>query len=237
MTMNLTPEKLESIKAKIRACFNLADPTKNASEEEAATAMAMAHRLMQKYNLEEAEVLLKETPESLAAAVMRGDLETFANAYPFELLLASVIQLLCEVKPIINYRNGGKKGLSIHGLPADVAMATEVFNKLRDAVNALAGTCGYKKHTDVNRYRYGVTVTLFRRAQAMKAEAAAAAAQQCRDLVVCKQAAINEYVEKEFPNLRRGHATRQTISNATQRGMADGKRVNMDFRKKLEGGV
>ncbi len=226
---------------KIRACFNRADTTKGASQAEAETSILMAKRMMANYNLSQAEIEISAedaTNPNIDNIVEEGGLDHYKNIEQYEISLTHVCEYLFNVKPLIHNgwnKHTGKNGryMVFIGYELDVALAKEVYSILRADVNALEKTLGAKvSKEDKYQYRLGVVYTLNARAKEMAAGLSKEQAEKCTALVVVKDAAVQGFMDKAYPKLKVTHS-RARMGGAFHEGLKDGKKVNMNFNRKL----
>lgn len=222
----------EEILEKIRACFKLADPTRNSNEHEAAAALNMAKKLMESHRLSESEVFIEE--EAQNQKIENSTPETRLHVHKYEWLLAVVCREMFDVKPFLNFafdkeKKRNRKVLTFVGFPTDVALASEVFRILRDDINKMAMNCDYKE-SERDQYRVGVAERLFDRAKDFKVQLNA----KCRDMVISKQAIIEQSIEKAFGKLKQGRATSSRLTDGRLKGRQDGNNVNLDFSNKVK---
>lgn len=136
---------LERIKVKIAKLMNLAEKASN--EHEAANAMSKARALMDKYQLEQADIIDigGETQEFLSAAATRA-----FNSIPEYLnWLATAVARFNDCQAVFTYghpinfkkfdqrQNLLGKRIEFRGLKTDVEMAIDMYARLQGAVNRL----------------------------------------------------------------------------------------------------
>jgi hypothetical protein len=217
--------------AKIKACFRLADPTRNPSENEAATALAMAKKLMASYRLTEAEVLIEES--EAAQKIEHATPETRYHLHKYEWYIAVVCKEMFDVKPFVNVvydanKRKRRKVLTFVGFPVDVALAGEVFRILRDDVNKMAMDCGFEE-AERDAWRVGVTERLIERARQVKVQTN----EKCRDLVVTKNQLIEKNIHDLFGKLKASPMRSTRLTDGRAQGRRDGDKVNLDFTNKV----
>ncbi len=139
MTDNNNREDRKRLLARIKKMLNLAD--NNPSAEEAAVAAAMASKLMDKYNIAHADVLLTELGEDSIIAHETG--VAYARDVPpwVSRIIVSTAQLHdCEARYDVTYRDGKKSpylGVTFLGEKSDVIVATWVFEYLLGEIKRL----------------------------------------------------------------------------------------------------
>lgn len=239
-TAGTSADRKQEIIEKIRACFARAG-CKGASQAEAETSIVMAKRLMANYNLSQAEIEIggedSENPDT-SNIVEEGGLDHYKILEQYEITLTHVCEHLFNVQPLI--KNGwnkltGKTGkyMVFIGKELDVALAKEVYSILRADVNALAKTLGVEvSKSDKYQYRLGVVYTLCERAKEMAKGLSKEEESKCTALVLVKNAAVQKFMDQTYPNLKTRNS-RINMSGAFLEGRKDGKKVSMNFNRKL----
>lgn len=225
------PEILQRIKA----CFNLGSKEANTTEHEMATAVAMAKKLMAKYNIAEAEVLSTQVEGTAEPAIEEVTVETRLNPHSYENNLAMVCKDLFSVHPLLCGKTiGGKyrRVIKFFGLPTDIELAAAAFKVLRDEINKMAMDCEFQG-TERDQWRIGVVHTLRVRAKDMASGLTKEEESKCRDLVVTKNQLIAKHIQATVGEVKPGRSYVPNNQAYTQ-GKHDGYRVNLGFRNQIQ---
>ena len=238
-----TPENLDSVMRRIQKLLAIANDDR-ADPNEAAAAASMAEKVMRKYQLEHADVIMASllkgddlaTAEVVATAKTNGtkvkQVPLWAN------WLAVKVAEFNDVGARLGTTKGGEACVRFYGFSSDVQVAEWIFNYLVSTVNRLVD--GYKDSADyrlngrkvLNAYRQGVTTGILTKLLASiaekKAEAESTAATTGRDLVVVKQNAI----EKRFGDFGYSKKSKTSVQrgNAFSHGVRDGQKVDVTRR-------
>lgn len=190
----------EKVMARIKKMLSLAD--NNPSASEAAVAASMASKLMDKFNLKHADVMMADLDEDSMVAHDTG--VAYARDVPpwVSAIVVSTAQLHdCEAKYNITYRNGKKSpylSTCFLGEKSDVIVAAWVFDYLLGELKRLGLVYSREMGgaTNVQRYSfrkacaYEISNTLKRMLR--DKEAAMAKHATGKALVVCKRSLVRE---------------------------------------------
>lgn len=228
---------------RIKKLLALAD--NNPSAEEAASAAAMAMRLMRKYNLESADLQAHELRKE--GAIIRAVVENGPNykvrvASWFNVLVTGVAQSLsCETT--LGY-NSDRTGVTmyLYGARQDVEVANWLINYLRVQIDKLADAHWQNKSLlirlrndrapyasertrEKNNYRFGLAVSVLERVKEVygTSEEDVKSASSANALVVLK----NQLIRERFPNLPATIKINQKHSEALRRGYRDAEKINV----------
>lgn len=224
-------KRRQEIIEKIQACFRR-DESRGASQAEAETSIKMAKRLMASYNISQAEC--SEACES-DSIVEEGGLEHRKELAKFEIQIALVCQYLFNVKMILlrRYVDGLKREFIIFiGYEVDVALAKAAFKIIRDEVNEIASKCQFKDY-ERDKFKFGVACVLVEKARSMVEGLTKEQENMCRAVVVSKEANIQKYVDGKHGKLKEWK-TNVDMSKSFMDGIIAGRKMNLDFTKKLE---
>lgn len=224
----------EGILSRIRKCLKLADKKNGATEAEAAAAMAMARKLMDKHNLSMSDVEIKEELDSGAKEVEVGGQKAYTALW--EKHLARVCDHLFECRHYYSVRPGdgwtGKKiAIAFIGVGQDPFIAKEAYTILLGVVRKMGSSKGYTGAA-LRDYCLGVVTTLINRAYEIAAESKRQQETKCRDLVVAKGAIIKSAMEDL--GLTKSRAATARMGPEFMRGAIDGRNVDLSFRKALK---
>lgn len=222
-------EHKEEILEKIRKILAIANGSN--FEDEANTAMGMAKKLMTQYGLDMSDVEIKE---DITAGIIEDSPDRNGKIMAWEKGLATVLQVLCDIKPILIV-SGYTAKFKFIGYRDDVYLALEMFNHLATNIQRLARQ-NYSDCHMRRSYMLGMTMRLVERAQRIQAEAKMQA-KKYGEIVLVKDKAIKEYQDDKYKNLQSGnHRTKYTRS-AFERGYEHGDNVDLNLRKKLNQGA
>lgn len=228
-----TSKPSSTIMDRIRKCLNLADITKGATEAEAIAAMAAAKKLMAEHNLSMSDIEVKE--EAAAGANEAMDSIQRKDRPVWEQYMARVADNLFGTQHYFTYAIN-KKGkqtrrVKFVGTGQDAAIAAESYTILVDLVWKMAYDHSYtgKEHKS---YCMGVANTLYARSKDSIKEETPVQAERGRGIMVIKNQVVKVHMDKlALRPMRRN--TPSVNSEAYNHGKADGRNVNMDFRKAL----
>lgn len=123
-------EKIEKVIAKVQKLLNLADPSRNPSEQEAIAASLQAQRLLAKYNLDMSAVGGKEKDEEIQQVVA-----DVGAGKKWKYTLADVVAHSYCCKCFFH----GSEQIVFYGYQSDVLIARRIFAYLFAVGNRLAG--------------------------------------------------------------------------------------------------
>jgi len=140
-TVDANTEKIETVIRKVQKLLELADPSKNPSEQEALSASMMAQRLLAKYNIDIAQVTGKEKEEEIQQVV--ADIGS-GNKWKYSLAEVVARSYCCKC-----FYHGSEQ-VVFYGYQSDVLIARRVFVYLFTVGNSLA-----RRYTKKERELYG----------------------------------------------------------------------------------
>ena len=203
---------------RIRKMLALAN--NNSNPNEAATAAAMAEKLMRRHQLAHADVVLKDIEESGVETVDIGRETVRTPKWHTPLFVGCAELNECTV---VTTRHSGHSWQTFYGCGGDAQVAAEMTKYLIGEVNRLSKRYGGSK----NEFRQGAAMTLYQRLQEMSAERRAEMAQAAtsKELVVVKSALI----QRAVPSTRREATTmKPRDADAYQAGKDAGSRVSLN---------
>lgn len=209
---------------KIRKLMNLAKD-KGATPDEAATAAAIAQKLMQQHQVEEAELVEKGQvvldPISHEVFYQSGRTEAWVQS-----LAAALSPAFCC---IVMLRPG--EGLVLIGRPDNREAFKFTFNYLKDIIHDMAKkTCPSSIHGRRwnNSYGMGCAVKIHQRVKEERAALKAAAeAHDPHAIVIVKEdTLVKEYVDNGFKTKKNNNKT-DFDPNGYRQGYIDGDKVNL----------
>ncbi len=231
---------MQRVMQRIKKMLALAD--NNPSAEEAAVAAAMAEKLLRKYNLDHADVLMTELNEDSVVAHDTG--VAYARDVPpwvGSIIVATAQLHDCEAR-YDHFRKEGKRStyhsVTFLGEKSDVIVATWVFEYLLGEIKRLGLV--YSKEiggaTNVQRYSFrkacAIEIANTLRRMLREKEADMASQSTGKDLIIRKR----DLVRKKFHvNYSTGSAHRGGYGDpfAAAAGQQAGRGVNI--RKGIEG--
>jgi hypothetical protein len=244
--MNQAPENLASVMRRIEKLLAIAQVDR-ANPEEASAAAGMAERIMRKYQLEHADVIMA----SLKAGNDMGEMDCIATAKTngtkvLEVpLWASWLALQvarvndCGAK-IVRTANG-EKAVRFYGFKSDAQVAGYTFNYLVATTNRLckeflkSEAYQTEGRRAVNSYRQGVSMGILSNLKKMVVEKLTEmkAATGGNQLMVLKESAIVEH----YGQMKVSKVSRTSVNrdDSFSSGVRDGNSVDVN-RRGVEGG-
>ncbi|MBQ7739224.1 MAG: DUF2786 domain-containing protein [Desulfovibrionaceae bacterium] len=213
----------ETIIAKIQKILSLAE--RAGSDEEAQNAMLQARRMLIKYNISMEEVNSFKDEECDEVTVILK--KRFVPSYTH--FLAGATARLYNSRVLITYNynmNRNRQKIAFIGVGIDPKLACQTYNflsqylKRRSKELKLIG----RRETD---YNYGFAQVVYSRCREMTEEIVRDVPQEAA-LVPIKDATINSYMDRAYPNRSKCRSNRERpMTAAMVAGMEDGKRVNL----------
>lgn len=239
--MSNQTENLDSVMRRISKLLAIAQDDR-ANPEEAASAAGMAERIMRKYQLEHADVIVAslkagdgmDHTDCIATAKTNGTkvLEVPVWAQWVALQVSKVND--CGAK--IVRTASGEKAVRFYGFKSDIQVAGYIFNYLVATTNRLckeflkSETYEREGRRSVNSYRQGVSVGILTNLRKVVADKVAEmnAASGGNQLMIVKAAAIAEH----FGAAARGKVSRTAVNrdDSFSSGVRDGKSVDVNRR-------
>lgn len=219
---------IEDIKRRVKA---LIAKKNGGTEQEIASALALAKKLMGEWALTESDLGGDQAKSGVVEAGMKP-----RTAPPqWELNIGRICEELFSVKAYASSA-GTKTTLKFVGFPADIELAIELFTVLKSQVMKLASE--YQKSTGCSygercRFSYGVIFRLIANIkeaqQAVKEEDDA----RCRGLVLAKKDIVRAWVKENLKLVKTGGRVQR--DEHFDNGVAAAGRVDMGMRQKVEG--
>lgn len=199
----------------------LAKANDASSPEEAAVAASMAEKTMRKYQIENYEVTLADARKEATVATYK------VNPKIVPRWVGQLAVAVARLHEVYTYRIGGVGSLRFVGLDVDVEVAVETLRYLTDTVNRLA-----KAHKGGvrgnNSFRAGATVVLCARLREMS-ENRQNDTSTSKELVVCKQALIDNWKESTGIVLRKGSTSKTSVDmNSYVAGCEAGRNIGLN---------
>lgn len=201
--MIMSVEKTDKILARIKKCLAIAEDNNNNNAEEAAVAANMAAKLMEKYQIDESEVILEDLKSS--DSVGEETIDDVAHiSWPLWLQgLIIICADLYECKAMfIKDPSSKQKKVKIVGYKLDVTVSVWTFNYLRRELERLAkleikkvksvAYVDINPKTVKNSFLKGAISSIKQRVNEILEERKHSVNENCTSLVVAKQAAIAE---------------------------------------------
>lgn len=209
---------------KIRKLMSLAKD-KGATPDEAATAAAIAQKLMQQHQIQEAELAEKgqTTLDPISHEVFYESGRTDAWIQSLAGALAPAFCCIVMLRP--------GSGLILIGRPDNREAFKFTFNYLKDIIHGMAKkTCPSNTHGRRwnNSYGMGCAVKIHQRVKEERAalKAAAEAADPHAIVIVKEDTLVKDYVANEFKT-KKNHSGNDLDPNGYRQGYIDGDKVNL----------
>jgi hypothetical protein len=241
MSESNTPDNLESVKRRIAKLLAIAEDDR-ANPEEAAAAAGMAEKIMRKYQLDHAEILMVELRkgEAMATADSVANAKTNKTAAkevpPWASFVAVAVGRFNHCGARIARTDDDRKEACVRffGYEADVQLCKWMFDYLVATINRLAEEYKWTEDYELNgrsvltSYRRGVAsgiiAAIHKLEEARKAEQTSTGT----SLMVVKQNAI---IEKFGNVFRTKQASKSTVrGDAFAAGYEDGRKVDVARR-------
>jgi Protein of unknown function (DUF2786) len=216
MTRDSLIEKIQALLAKTTAS--------GCTEEETLSALAKARAWMDAYEVTEAELQLSKEE----TAILRSEPPGSSDPHKIKFYLAHAVAKFCGCK---SWK--GEDGIVFCGLPSDVRLATWLLDTLAAFVQAelahhLMGCLAPKgeRRFVINGFVSGCCTRISDRLDALCKQSVAAATSNGRELVVIKNAAIVDKMEKENICLRSSSSSRRSDPASYGAGLSAGNRAS-----------
>lgn len=231
----MTPMTLEKEKLleRIKRCLMLGNKDKNNSPEEAATAMAMAHKMMKEHNISLSELQLEEMKNE---KVVKGEEVDKKRFKPWERYLATVIARFCSCGIYVNNywdseTRTKRQKMIFFGLEEDVRIAEQTYCIIRKVILRMSTDRGYEG-IDKKSYCLGAVSTIGKRVKAEeeRKEEKVSDEEKCTAVMVIKNQLVESYRQQLITELglKTNKTRRQNIDdNAYSHGKRDGHSVNL----------
>lgn len=231
-------ENLESVMRRIQKLLAIAGDDR-ANPEEAAAAAGMAERIMRKYQLEHADVILESLKKGddmhkedcVASAKTNGT--RIVKVPPWAQWIAVETAKVNDCGCKVVTTQSGDTGIQFYGFRQDVMVAKFTYEYLIGTLlrlcNEFKNTPAYYDRSSVDSYRKGVATGIYTNLRKLRA----AKEQENRTnttgtaLVVAKERAVAEY-GGEFKTKKSSSTTRN--SSAFGAGVRDGSKVDVNRR-------
>jgi hypothetical protein len=228
-------QKTESdILDKIRKLLRLADPTRGATENEAKVALAKAHELMTRHNIDSALLRMERESEGGGGfTVNKGTFDLPKSLNPADIMILSLLQAHFNVRTIL-MRGRGKTPVDIIGSPEDVDFAVYALAFLRGTFfrcwnEFKRTTINPDKASYYRGLRDGINAELT--AAKQRAENAYTEGQMgsYAIMLVDQTAIVTRYVEDNYGKLRtRTQHSRRTDSHSYVAGKSKGHTIRIN---------
>lgn len=190
------------------------------AEHEVNVALKLARRLMEKYNLEEADL----KPDEAARRVVSGTAHSGRSMDAILKQMAAVPEVVCGVKALLF--KGRTEELKYFGQPRDVAVAVALYHELVATMRAMArfrvGRGWNKRHQD---YGAGFVARLLARAREAREESVVEAGTTA--IVVLKDQLVSSHVAALYAPKPGRTNFRVGDGEAYRRGSADAETVSL----------
>lgn len=240
MSESTTPDNIEAIKRRIAKLLAIAEDNR-ANPEEAAAAAGMAEKIMRKFQLEHADLIMIELRkgEAMATADCVANAKTnktkAKEVPPWASFLAVAVGRFNHCGARICTFADGNVGVRFFGYQADAELCKWMYDYLVATINRLAEE--YKWSQDyidngrsvLTSYRRGVASGIISAIKKLEAERQAQQTSTGTSLMVVKQNAIVEKFGNVFQT-KRSNASSSHRGDAFARGYEDGKNVDVGRR-------
>lgn len=179
---------------------------RGASEAEVEAAMDMAQRLMEKHNIEMAELHAENKRTFTDKDVVDEAVRRHSALEKWEEQLLVFVGKLCNVEVYVTrHAYTGKHGelkwgwtQRMYGIGADIEIARCLYTELLFVLPSMARANGITKQFARKKYCYGYVTGMRAKAEAREREMAAARPSTCTALITTKQLAVRDYAKKNL---------------------------------------
>lgn len=230
--MNVPDSDLDKVKKLLRLARNDA-----AAEGEALNALNAARRLMDKYGLQESEIILNSDEDTLVGKVVITPVSLRKTLNKDELYMAYIVCRVCDTRFYTmrsEHSRSGKAELHFYGLPRNVSISVALYPELMSTMRSMArsryGSQYGKQH---HAYHMGMLHALLQRTDLIQQQREQAARGADKEAATCTAVAIvtNKTLDKftEALNLtqRKDKPGRVNDTGAYYTGHSDGQNVSL----------
>jgi len=213
---------------RIRKLFALGDKNRNPNEGEVKTALAMASKLMQKYNLTLSEIDLEKQKDDIGKEYTK----TKASISFWERRLGSMVAKLFDCENVINANYNRDRGWIFIGFKEEAKLASQCYEYLDNVIRILANT--YSKHK-LDFYA-GITDRLQERIEEEIKLRTPKETSKCTAIVCCKNKLI-EIWEKKNMTLTTEHRKMPNIDEISPdyyKGYLAGGDIDLQNKQKIK---
>jgi hypothetical protein len=219
---------------KIRKLLRLADRSRGSTENEAKVALAKAHELMTRHNIDSALLRMERESEGGGSfTVNKGTFDLPKSLNPADIMILSLLQAHFNVRTILMHGRG-KTPVDIIGAPEDVDFAVYALAFLRETFfrcwNEFKRTALQPDKASYYRgLRDGINAELTAAKRRAEDSYAADARQQYALVVVDQTALVTRYVEDNYGKLRtRTQHSRRVDSHSYVAGESKGRTIRIN---------
>ena len=214
-------EENEKVINLIRKCLNLSE---SPNENEAARALEKAQELLQKYNLQMADVKERLDNTELKMVNFPLDFETNLPDWKVKLIFYIAKNNFCDVV------TSGKRRIYVLGLPGNISAVLEMSLWITNQVENMAFFAtttyyGERKQAFRNSFVLGCTDRIYHRLKEQK-EAWSKSDVKCTSLVIQSDEELNKFKHAEFPTLT---VSRKVHSNTSSEGYYAGQKAGNEI--------
>jgi hypothetical protein len=216
-------DDMDKVVEKIQKLFALAQ---SSNENEASTALAMAHELLKKHNL---------TMDSLQSSKSALVIETYMTAnHPWETTLLNTIAKVnyCGIYRQSKFLYFGSSGRAVYdyelvlvGKPHNIAAVKVMADYIFSAIDRKARNLYGKGRAVIASYKTGFAMMVTKRLQDMQRQEMAQS--DCRALIVVADAEVKQHFAKEKMGTYRAHS-KATDYSGYHSGMRDGANLSLN---------
>jgi len=218
---------------KIRKLLRLADRSRGSTENEAKVALAKAHELMTRHNIDSALLRMERESEGGGSfTVNKGTCDLPKSLNPADILILSLLQAHFNVRTIL-MQGRDKTPVDIIGAPEDVDFAVYALNFLRATFfrcwnEFKRTTLKPDKASYYRGLRDGINAELTAAKRRAEDSYAAEQRQQYALVVVDQKAAVTRYVDDNYGKLRtRTQHSRRMDSHSYVAGESKGRTIRI----------
>lgn len=228
--------------ALLKKIKNLLERTteRGASEAETLSAMKIAQKLIEKHNIEEAELLAASKRSDSLGDVSE---ECVRQAWQIDKHEEALLFALCEltgcsfyywnewkVRPKSKKQSYGKFiSFRVVGLPTDTILTKLLFSELLIITKAMARALGIKKQFAIKKFCLGFAHGLHSQIRSEKAEERKRSTTNTTALVHVKKDMITKHLESKDLKTRRTRASTAHNSSEYARGYDEGRDYDLDL--------
>jgi hypothetical protein len=237
----------KKIVERIAKLFALGDAEKNTHEEEAMRAIEKAKQMMAEHNLEMSEIITEEEGKP-ASTIITGQETAYERSHEYftkyEKWLGQTVMTITETRMIVRHDRVWKNNrtrpvvkLVFFGEVTDTSVAKTIYPILLKTLRKGARlNYGQGWRTEHRNYADGFAYRLMQKARSYKVHLAPEQATSVALVVQSKELVVKRDIMKAFPDLTpmRPSQMQTNDQDAFFRGMADGDRVNLNFRNTLK---
>lgn len=237
---NMRPEEREKMLDRIKALLNLADKSRNNSDKEAEVAAMKVQELLEKYNIDMAEVLSREDNKNIGEIIVDEEVIIFNKMGSWRKSLFGCVGDLCGVKGYwYSYPHLKKYEMRFVGVQWDVAVAKELYKFLFKTLDKNASILYKGEYNKQTSYLVGCCGSLYRRVQEQnrRIKEQNTVNEKFALMVISKKEAIDKYMTQKFPKMKtvQNKNSPSLDFHAYHKGRRDGDKIDLGTDDRLHG--